>query len=94
VFSLDTISDKTFNICTGVSVLTLILSTVLGPFQKFLKTTSLDLRQWLICTAVALSVIVASEIRKALRRRRAAEVVPTRAVDTDRRERIAGLLGG
>jgi Ca2+-transporting ATPase len=74
MFSLDTFSDKTFNIATGVSVLTLILTTVFGPFQKFLKTTSLDLRQWLICTAVALSIIVASEIRKAIRRRRAAEV--------------------
>jgi len=30
VFSLDTFSDKTFNICTGVSVLTLILSTPWG----------------------------------------------------------------
>ena len=69
VFSLDTFSDKTFNIATGVSVLTLILSTVLGPFQKLLKTTALDLRQWLICTGVALTIIVASEIRKAIRRR-------------------------
>jgi Ca2+-transporting ATPase len=76
VFSLDTISDKTFNICTGVSVLTLILSTVLGPFEALLKTTSLDLQQWLICTAVALSVIVASEIRKAIRRHGAVEPVP------------------
>jgi Ca2+-transporting ATPase len=76
VFSLDTFADKTFNIATGVSVLTLILSTVLGPFQKFLSTTSLDLQQWLICTGVALSVIAASEIRKALRRRKDAEAVP------------------
>ena len=57
-------------------VLALILSTVFGPFEALLKTTSLDLPQWLICTAVALSVIVASEIRKAIRRRRASEVVP------------------
>ncbi len=72
-FNLDTFSDKTFNVATGVSVLTLILSTVLGPFQKFLSMTSLDLQQWLICTGVALSIIVVSEIRKAIRRRRAAE---------------------
>ena len=76
VFSLDTFSDKTFNICTGVSVLTLILSTVLGPFQDFLEMTALDVQQWLICTAVALSIIVASEIRKAIRRRRAAGAAP------------------
>ena len=76
VFSLDTLSDKTFNIATGVSVLTLILSTVLEPLQEFLKTTSLDIQQWLICAAVALSIIVASEIRKAIRRRRAAATAP------------------
>ena len=76
VFSLDTFSDKTFNIATGVSILTLILSTVFGPFEKLLETTSLDLPQWLICTAVALSVIVASEIRKAIRRGRSADTAP------------------
>ena len=72
VFSLDTFSDKTFNIATGVSVLTLILATVLGPLQKLLETTSLDIQQWLICTGAALSIIVVSEIRKAIRRRAAA----------------------
>jgi Ca2+-transporting ATPase len=69
VFTLGTFSDKRFVMATGVSVLTLILATVLGPFQAFLKTTSLDVRQWLICIGTALSVIVASEIRKAARRR-------------------------
>jgi len=76
VFSLDTIADKTFNIFTGVSILTLILATVLSPFQNLLKTTSLDFQQWLICTAVALSVVIASEIRKFLLRRPAAAGVP------------------
>jgi len=69
VFTLDTFSDKKFVMATGVSALTLILATVLGPFQAFLKMTSLDVQQWLICIGTALSVIVASEIRKALRRR-------------------------
>jgi Ca2+-transporting ATPase len=69
VFTLDTFSDKTFNIATGVSVLTLILATVFGPFQGFLKTTSLDIQQWLICACAAVSIIIASEIRKAVRRR-------------------------
>jgi len=68
VFSLDTFSDAKFVIATGASVLTLLLTTVFGPLQKFLKTTSLDVRQWLTCLAVALSVIVVCEIRKALRR--------------------------
>ena len=67
VFSLDTFSDAKFVIATGASVLTLLLTTVFGPLQKFLKTTSLDVRQWVICPAVALSIIVVCEIRKALR---------------------------
>ena len=66
---LRTFSDKTFNIATGVSVLTLLLATVFGPLETFLKTTSLDVQQWLICTSAALSIIVVSEIRKAVRRR-------------------------
>ena len=75
-FSLDTFSDKTFNIATGVSVLTLLLATVFGPLEAFLKTTSLDARQWLICIGVALSIIVVSEIRKAVQRRTAAKAIP------------------
>ena len=68
VFSLDTFSDAKFVIATGVSILTLLLTTVFGPLQVFLKTTSLDVRQWLICLAVALSIVVVSEIRKAVQR--------------------------
>jgi Ca2+-transporting ATPase len=72
VFSLDTFADKTFAVATALSVATLFLATVFGPFQVFLKTTGLDVQEWLICTVVALSIIVISEIQKALRRRAAA----------------------
>jgi Ca2+-transporting ATPase len=68
-FSLGTFSDKTFVVTTGVSFVLLVLSTVLGIFQTVLKTVRLDVQQWLICAAVALSVVVAAEIRKAVRRR-------------------------
>ena len=71
VFSLDTFADAKFLIATGVSIVTLLLTTVFGPLQSFLKTTSLDVRQWLICLAVALSIVVVAEIRKAVRRRTA-----------------------
>jgi len=70
-FSLDTFSDKTFRIATSGSFLLLVLSTVLGIFQTVLKTVRLGVVQWLICTAVALSVVVAAEIRKAVLRRTA-----------------------
>jgi len=71
-FSLDTFADKTFANTTGGSFLLLILSTVLGIFHTVMKTVTLDVRQWLICTTVALSVVVAAEIRKAVLRRTAA----------------------
>jgi P-type Ca2+ transporter type 2C len=71
-FSLDTFSDKTFVITTSGSFVLVVLSTVLGIFQIVLKTAALDVQQWLICTAVALPVVAAAEIRKALLRRRAA----------------------
>ena len=71
-FSLDTFSGKTFLVTTSVSFVLLVLSTVLGIFQAVMTTTRLDVRQWLICTAVALSIVAAAEIRKAARRRTAA----------------------
>ena len=67
-FTLDTISDKTFNKATGISILTLILATVLGPVQAFLDTVSLSPQQWLICLALALTILAVSEIWKAIRR--------------------------
>jgi hypothetical protein len=61
---------RTDQVLQAVSILTLLLTTVFGPLQAFLKTTSLDVRQWLICLAVALSIVVVSEVRKAVARRR------------------------
>ena len=74
-FSLDTFSDKTFVITTSGSFVLLVLSTVLSIFQTVIKTVRLDVPQWLICTAVALSVVVAAEIRKAVLRRTAAKAI-------------------
>jgi len=71
-FSLDTVSDKTFNIATGASLLVLILATVLGPLEALLETTPLDVQQWLICGCVALSVVLIAEVRAAVRRGRTA----------------------
>jgi Ca2+-transporting ATPase len=71
-FSLDTFSDKTFVITTIGSFVLLVLSTVLDIFHTVMKTVTLDVRQWLICAAVALSIVVAAEIRKAVLRRTAA----------------------
>jgi hypothetical protein len=48
---------------------------VLSIFQTVLKTVRLDVRQWLICTVVALSIVVAAEIRKAVLRQTAAKAI-------------------
>jgi P-type Ca2+ transporter type 2C len=74
-FSLSTFSDKTFARTTAVSIVLLVLSTALRIFHHVMNTVTLDVPQWLICTAVALSVVAAAEIRKAVRRRTAAKIV-------------------
>jgi P-type Ca2+ transporter type 2C len=74
-FSLDTFSDKTFVLTSSGSFVLLVLSTVLSIFHVVLKTVTLDVRQWLICTAVALSIVVAAEIRKAVLRQTAGQAV-------------------
>ncbi|PPK67350.1 HAD-IC family P-type ATPase [Actinokineospora auranticolor] len=71
VFTLDTFADKPFAIATAASFASLVLATVFNPLQAFLRTAQLTLPQWLLCTAVALSVVVLSEIRKAFARRSA-----------------------
>ena len=71
VFTLDTLADTTLVRSTAVSVAVLVLATVLGPLQAFLETVPLDLGQWAICVAAALPVLLASEIRVMVRRRRA-----------------------
>jgi magnesium-transporting ATPase (P-type) len=73
-----TFADAKFLIATGASIVTLLLTTVFGPLQSFLTTTTLDVRQWLICLAVALSIVVMSEIQKAARRRTASGQEKTR----------------
>ena len=74
-FSLNTFSDKTFVITTSGSFVLLVLSTVLGIFQTVIRTVRLDVRQWLICTAAALSIVAAAEIRKAVQRRTAPKAI-------------------
>ncbi|MGH3418862.1 MAG: HAD-IC family P-type ATPase, partial [Streptosporangiaceae bacterium] len=74
-FSLDTFSDKTFIITSSGSFVLLILSTVLDIFHTVMKTVTLDVRQWLICAVVALSIVAAAEIRKAVLRQTAAKAI-------------------
>lgn len=70
VFSLETFGDKRFVITTGMSAAAIVLATEFGLFQKILGTTSLDVRHWLYCLLAGCVVVIPTEIRKAVLRRR------------------------
>ena len=70
MFSLDTFDDRRFVLMSGMSVAAIVLATEFGPFQRLLKTVELDLAQWIVCILVAASVIVVTELYKAVQRRR------------------------
>ncbi|GIE91219.1 cation-translocating P-type ATPase [Actinoplanes regularis] len=72
VFSLETFNDRRFVVTTGMSLVAIVLATELGLFQRILHTISLDLGQWAICLVAGLTVILPTEIRKAVLRRRRA----------------------
>jgi Ca2+-transporting ATPase len=70
VFSLDTFSDRMFVIASLASAVSIILATSFGFLERILDTVELTGNQWLICIGAALPIVVASEIRKFLLRRR------------------------
>ena len=70
VFSLDTFSDRMFVIASLASAVSIILATTFGFLERILDTVELTGNQWLICIGAALPIVVASEIRKFLLRRR------------------------
>jgi Ca2+-transporting ATPase len=76
VFSLDTFDDRRFVRMSLASVAAIVLATELGLFQKILQMQNLDFEQWLVCVLVSLSIIVVSEIRKAIARRRLQRAAP------------------
>jgi Ca2+-transporting ATPase len=70
VFSVDTFSDRTFVIASLASATSIILATEFGFLRRILDTVELTGNQWLICIGAALPIVVASEIRKLILRRR------------------------
>jgi P-type Ca2+ transporter type 2C len=70
VFSLDTFNDRMFVIASLASAVAIIVATELGFLQRILDTVELTGNQWLICIGAGLPIVVASEIRKFLLRRR------------------------
>ena len=70
VFSLDVLRDGKFLMFSGMSVIAIVLAPELSVLNLILHTTDLNLHQWLICILSALAVVVLSEIRKLVLRRR------------------------
>jgi P-type Ca2+ transporter type 2C len=70
VFSLGTFSDRMFVIASLASATSIIVATELGFLQRILDTVELTGNQWLICIGAGLPIVVASEIRKFMLRRR------------------------
>lgn len=65
-----------------MSIAAIVLADELDLLQKMLRTTDLDLVQWLICVVAGLTVLIPAELRKAsLRRRSATEAVRRAAAD-------------
>jgi P-type Ca2+ transporter type 2C len=77
VFSTDIFEDRRFLMMSGLSFAAIVLATELGVFQRFLETEPLSFRQWLVCIGLGLVVLLVTEVRKAiLRRREGAAGVP------------------
>jgi len=70
VFSLETFGDRRFVVTTGMSVAAIVLATEFGLFQRILHTTSLSLAQWGLCLLAGAVVVIPTELRKVVLRRR------------------------
>jgi Ca2+-transporting ATPase len=72
IFSLEVLEDRMFLMCTGGSLLAIILGVEAGFLNRILGTVDLDLHQWLVCIVVGLAILPVSEARRILLQRRAA----------------------
>ncbi|RIK33723.1 MAG: ATPase, partial [Chloroflexi bacterium] len=63
-FNREILSDRRQVMLYGITIALIILATSLGVLQRFLNTTELSGDQWLLCIAVALSVLVVDEVIK------------------------------
>jgi Ca2+-transporting ATPase len=73
VFSVESLADRRLLKATGLSAVAILFGTEVGIFQRILGTVSLSGKQWIACILVAFSIVVVSEIWKAIRRARQPE---------------------
>jgi Ca2+-transporting ATPase len=72
MFSSATLADLRLLKATGLSAIAILFGTEVGIFQRILGTVSLTGREWIVCVVAALTIVAASELQKAIRRRRPA----------------------
>jgi Ca2+-transporting ATPase len=82
LFTLTAFADRRLLKATGLSALAIVLGTELGILQRILGTVSLTGREWIVCILGGLTIVVASEIQKFVKRRRAPEVAEKEVAGT------------
>lgn len=60
----------------GFALLAIVAVTLLDPLERIFGTTGLSLNQWLVCIAIALTLLVVEELIKMVLRRRARQSLP------------------
>jgi Ca2+-transporting ATPase len=88
IFSSETLADRRLLKATGLSAIAIVFGTGVGIFQRILGTVSLTGREWLICIVAALTVVVVSEVQKAVRRRRLAAEPDSAGVEAEFPENV------
>jgi Ca2+-transporting ATPase len=78
VFSLDFFEDKKFMLASGLSFLAILVGPELELFRRILHTANLTFDQWLTCLLAGLTILVVTEGRHLLARRRSAGTAATR----------------
>jgi P-type Ca2+ transporter type 2C len=64
VFDVDTFADRRLLKATAASAVAILVATELRIFHRIFGTVSLTGRQWIACILAALTIVVASELRK------------------------------
>jgi Ca2+-transporting ATPase len=70
LLTFNAFADRRLLKMTGLSALAILFGTELGIFQRILGTVSLTGREWIVCILGGATILVASEIRKLILRRR------------------------
>ena len=69
VFRRSTLTNGWLWLSLGVVIGLQVVVTHVGPFQRLFDTASISIVQWIVCAAVASSVLVIEELRKLVVRR-------------------------